>query len=143
MHIFYIWSKTFAYTFFHPLLIKIIIYIAIFWELLCFWVHYISLLMESIFGDWPSYDPHNFSQLRPSDPSNPSVRSQFSFKGWIFLCFWDESLNLWCFVNCSYLIIIWFWFAVLIMGYCDFFLIFILVAEIMEFYLAHIICNMS
>ncbi|CAO2837351.1 DET1- and DDB1-associated protein 1 isoform X2 [Amaranthus tricolor] len=28
--------------------------------------------MESIFGDWPSYDPHNFSQLRPSDPSNPS-----------------------------------------------------------------------
>ncbi|KAL9260367.1 DET1- and DDB1-associated protein 1-like protein [Drosera capensis] len=28
--------------------------------------------MGSILGDWPSYNPHNFSQLRPSDPSNPS-----------------------------------------------------------------------
>ncbi|XP_050150056.1 DET1- and DDB1-associated protein 1-like isoform X2 [Malus sylvestris] len=28
--------------------------------------------MGSLFGDWPSYNPHNFSQLRPSDPSNPS-----------------------------------------------------------------------
>ncbi|KAH9626636.1 hypothetical protein KSS87_001096 [Heliosperma pusillum] len=28
--------------------------------------------MGSLFGDWPSYDPHNFTQLRPSDPSNPS-----------------------------------------------------------------------
>ncbi|KAJ8626306.1 hypothetical protein MRB53_019613 [Persea americana] len=28
--------------------------------------------MGSLFGNWPSYDPHNFSQLRPSDPSNPS-----------------------------------------------------------------------
>ncbi|BFG31791.1 hypothetical protein CerSpe_180650 [Prunus speciosa] len=28
--------------------------------------------MGSLFGDWPSYDPHNFSQLRPSDPSTPS-----------------------------------------------------------------------
>ncbi|KAJ4839148.1 DET1- and DDB1-associated protein 1 [Turnera subulata] len=28
--------------------------------------------MGSLFGDWPSFDPHNFSQLRPSDPSNPS-----------------------------------------------------------------------
>ncbi|KAF8379592.1 hypothetical protein HHK36_029033 [Tetracentron sinense] len=28
--------------------------------------------MGSLFGDWPSFDPHNFSQLRPSDPANPS-----------------------------------------------------------------------
>ncbi|KNA22598.1 hypothetical protein SOVF_030900 [Spinacia oleracea] len=28
--------------------------------------------MDSMFGDWPSRDPHNFSQLRPSDPANPS-----------------------------------------------------------------------
>ncbi|KAG2307878.1 hypothetical protein Bca52824_027626 [Brassica carinata] len=28
--------------------------------------------MGSILGDLPSFDPHNFSQLRPSDPSNPS-----------------------------------------------------------------------
>ncbi|XP_054825622.1 DET1- and DDB1-associated protein 1 [Prosopis cineraria] len=28
--------------------------------------------MGSILGNWPSYDPHNFSQLRPSDPSSPS-----------------------------------------------------------------------
>ncbi|XP_048319338.1 DET1- and DDB1-associated protein 1 [Ziziphus jujuba] len=28
--------------------------------------------MESLLGDWPSRDPHNFSQLRPSDPSSPS-----------------------------------------------------------------------
>ncbi|XAR55092.1 hypothetical protein NMG60_11030478 [Bertholletia excelsa] len=28
--------------------------------------------MESKLGGWPSFDPHNFSQLRPSDPSNPS-----------------------------------------------------------------------
>ncbi|KAM0934693.1 putative DET1-and DDB1-associated protein [Dioscorea sansibarensis] len=31
--------------------------------------------MGSLFGDWPSYDPHNFSQLRPSDPSQPSLAS--------------------------------------------------------------------
>lgn len=30
--------------------------------------------MGSLLGDWPSYDPHNFSQLRPADPSaQPSV----------------------------------------------------------------------
>ncbi|KAK4771420.1 hypothetical protein SAY87_031952 [Trapa incisa] len=29
--------------------------------------------MDSLFGDWPSFDPHNFSHFRPSDPSNPSV----------------------------------------------------------------------
>ncbi|KAM6557581.1 hypothetical protein CsatB_004600 [Cannabis sativa] len=28
--------------------------------------------MGSMIGDWPSYNPHNFSQLRPSDPSTPS-----------------------------------------------------------------------
>ncbi|KAF8413232.1 hypothetical protein HHK36_001208 [Tetracentron sinense] len=28
--------------------------------------------MGSLFEDWPSFDPHNFSQLRPSDPANPS-----------------------------------------------------------------------
>ncbi|XP_044485816.1 DET1- and DDB1-associated protein 1-like [Mangifera indica] len=28
--------------------------------------------MGSMLGDWPSFDAHNFSQLRPSDPSNPS-----------------------------------------------------------------------
>ncbi|KAK6935438.1 DET1- and DDB1-associated protein 1, N-terminal [Dillenia turbinata] len=28
--------------------------------------------MGSMLDDWPSFDPHNFSQLRPSDPSNPS-----------------------------------------------------------------------
>ncbi|XP_022720763.1 uncharacterized protein LOC111278371 isoform X1 [Durio zibethinus] len=28
--------------------------------------------MGSVLGDLPSFDPHNFSQLRPSDPSNPS-----------------------------------------------------------------------
>ncbi|XP_057438053.1 DET1- and DDB1-associated protein 1 isoform X1 [Lotus japonicus] len=28
--------------------------------------------MESVFGNWPSYDPHNFSQIRPSDPSSSS-----------------------------------------------------------------------
>ncbi|KAL5727135.1 DET1- and DDB1-associated protein 1 [Ranunculus cassubicifolius] len=28
--------------------------------------------MGSLFGDWPSFNPHNFSQLRPSDPLNPS-----------------------------------------------------------------------
>ena len=33
--------------------------------------------MGSLFGDWPSFDPHNFSQLRPSDPSSPSVSISF------------------------------------------------------------------
>ncbi|KAI6702075.1 hypothetical protein NL676_011211 [Syzygium grande] len=28
--------------------------------------------MGSILGDLPSFDPHNFSHFRPSDPSNPS-----------------------------------------------------------------------
>ncbi|XP_061357729.1 DET1- and DDB1-associated protein 1 isoform X1 [Gastrolobium bilobum] len=26
--------------------------------------------MESVLGNWPSYNPHNFSQIRPSDPSS-------------------------------------------------------------------------
>ncbi|RYR51842.1 hypothetical protein Ahy_A06g026803 [Arachis hypogaea] len=29
-------------------------------------------LMDSVLGNWPSYDPHNFSQLRTSDPSRSS-----------------------------------------------------------------------
>ncbi|GLJ40324.1 hypothetical protein SUGI_0829010 [Cryptomeria japonica] len=28
--------------------------------------------MGSSLGDWPSYNPHNFSELRPADPSHPS-----------------------------------------------------------------------
>ncbi|XP_078445936.1 DET1 complexing ubiquitin ligase [Wolffia australiana] len=28
--------------------------------------------MGSLLGNWPSRDPHNFSQLRPADPSEPS-----------------------------------------------------------------------
>ncbi|KAK7285630.1 hypothetical protein RJT34_20407 [Clitoria ternatea] len=28
--------------------------------------------MDSVLGNWPSYDPHNFTQLRPSDPSTSS-----------------------------------------------------------------------
>ncbi|MQM09163.1 hypothetical protein Taro_042026 [Colocasia esculenta] len=28
--------------------------------------------MGSMLGDWPSYDPHNFSRLRASDPAQPS-----------------------------------------------------------------------
>jgi DET1- and DDB1-associated protein 1 len=32
-----------------------------------------------LLGDWPSFDPHNFSQLRPSDPSNPSVSILYLF----------------------------------------------------------------
>ncbi|XP_068635989.1 DET1- and DDB1-associated protein 1-like [Aristolochia californica] len=27
--------------------------------------------MGSLLENWPSYDPHNFSQLRPSDPDHP------------------------------------------------------------------------
>ncbi|XP_057810571.1 uncharacterized protein LOC131024990 isoform X1 [Salvia miltiorrhiza] len=27
---------------------------------------------DSMLGSWPSLDPHNFSQLKPNDPSNPS-----------------------------------------------------------------------
>ncbi|KAK9716625.1 hypothetical protein RND81_06G246400 [Saponaria officinalis] len=30
-------------------------------------------MMESLLGDWPSYDPHNFTQLRPTHPSIPST----------------------------------------------------------------------
>ncbi|WCJ26363.1 hypothetical protein M5689_008183 [Euphorbia peplus] len=28
--------------------------------------------MGSLLGDWPSFDPHNFTQLRPNDRTNPS-----------------------------------------------------------------------
>lgn len=34
--------------------------------------------MGSSFGDWPSYNPHNFSHFRPSDPSNPSVSCSYT-----------------------------------------------------------------
>ncbi|WOK99023.1 hypothetical protein Cni_G07735 [Canna indica] len=30
--------------------------------------------MGSLLGDWPSYDPHNFSQLRPADLSSQSSK---------------------------------------------------------------------
>ncbi|GKV23171.1 hypothetical protein SLEP1_g32934 [Rubroshorea leprosula] len=36
--------------------------------------------MGSMFGDWPSFDPHNFSQLRPSDPSNPSKLTPATYR---------------------------------------------------------------
>ncbi|XP_057967342.1 DET1- and DDB1-associated protein 1 [Malania oleifera] len=35
--------------------------------------------MGSMLGDWPSFDPHNFSQLRPSDPSNPSKKTPATY----------------------------------------------------------------
>ncbi|CAL5330353.1 unnamed protein product [Camellia sinensis] len=35
--------------------------------------------MGSLLGDWPSFDPHNFSQLRPSDPSNPSKMTPVTY----------------------------------------------------------------
>ena len=37
--------------------------------------------MDSVLGNWPSYDPHNFSQLRPSDPSGSSVSVFFFLRG--------------------------------------------------------------
>ncbi|XP_024031994.1 DET1- and DDB1-associated protein 1 [Morus notabilis] len=36
--------------------------------------------MGSVLGDWPSYDPHNFSQLRPSDPSTPSKMTPTTYQ---------------------------------------------------------------
>ncbi|XP_047339366.1 DET1- and DDB1-associated protein 1-like [Impatiens glandulifera] len=35
--------------------------------------------MGSMLGDLPSYDPHNFSLLRPSDPSNPSKMTPITY----------------------------------------------------------------
>ncbi|KAL2320729.1 hypothetical protein Fmac_029698 [Flemingia macrophylla] len=35
--------------------------------------------MESTLGNWPSYDPHNFSQLRPSDPSCSSKMTPVTY----------------------------------------------------------------
>ncbi|CAN4077392.1 unnamed protein product [Withania somnifera] len=35
--------------------------------------------MESMLGDWPSIDPHNFSQLKPSDPSTPSRMTPLTY----------------------------------------------------------------
>ncbi|GLT78180.1 hypothetical protein SLA2020_497250 [Shorea laevis] len=36
--------------------------------------------MGSMLGDWPSFDPQNFSQLRPSDPSNPSKLTPATYR---------------------------------------------------------------
>ncbi|NP_001353870.1 uncharacterized protein LOC101255014 [Solanum lycopersicum] len=36
--------------------------------------------MGSMFGEWPSIDPHNFSQLRPSDPSTPSRMTPVTYR---------------------------------------------------------------
>ncbi|KAK0587590.1 hypothetical protein LWI29_025437 [Acer saccharum] len=36
--------------------------------------------MGSMLGDFPSFDPHNFSQLRPSDPSNPSKMTPATYR---------------------------------------------------------------
>ncbi|KAI3727666.1 hypothetical protein L6452_16284 [Arctium lappa] len=30
-------------------------------------------------GNWPSFDPHNFSQLRPNDPSAPSKKTPITY----------------------------------------------------------------
>ncbi|KAI5655410.1 hypothetical protein M9H77_32597 [Catharanthus roseus] len=30
-------------------------------------------------ANWPSFDPHNFSQHRPSDPSNPSKMTPITY----------------------------------------------------------------
>ncbi|KAI7740715.1 hypothetical protein M8C21_023526 [Ambrosia artemisiifolia] len=30
-------------------------------------------------GIWPSFDPHNFSQLRPNDPSAPSKKTPITY----------------------------------------------------------------
>ncbi|WOG90201.1 hypothetical protein DCAR_0209444 [Daucus carota subsp. sativus] len=35
--------------------------------------------MGSILGDLPSYDPHNFSQIRPSDPSKSSKMTPVTY----------------------------------------------------------------
>ncbi|KAJ7537973.1 hypothetical protein O6H91_11G030000 [Diphasiastrum complanatum] len=35
--------------------------------------------MGSLLGDWPSYNPQNFSQLRPSDPSHPLQLSPVTY----------------------------------------------------------------
>ena len=33
--------------------------------------------MDSVLGNLPSYNPHNFSQIRPSDPSSSSVSYRY------------------------------------------------------------------
>ncbi|EFJ28215.1 hypothetical protein SELMODRAFT_69822, partial [Selaginella moellendorffii] len=35
--------------------------------------------MGSLLGDLPSYNPHNFSQLRPSDPSHRSQLTPLTY----------------------------------------------------------------
>ncbi|TXG50569.1 hypothetical protein EZV62_023093 [Acer yangbiense] len=39
-----------------------------------------NLQMGSMLGEFPSFDPHNFSQLRPSDPSNPSKMTPATYR---------------------------------------------------------------
>ncbi|XP_039022741.1 DET1- and DDB1-associated protein 1-like [Hibiscus syriacus] len=36
--------------------------------------------MESFLGDLPSFDPHNFSQLRPSGHSDPSKPTPVTYR---------------------------------------------------------------
>ncbi|CAA3010227.1 DET1- and DDB1-associated 1 isoform X1 [Olea europaea subsp. europaea] len=36
--------------------------------------------MDSMLGNWPSVNPQNFSQLRPSDPSNPSKKTPVTYR---------------------------------------------------------------
>ncbi|KAL3619228.1 DET1- and DDB1-associated protein 1 [Castilleja foliolosa] len=31
-------------------------------------------------GGWPSFDPHNFSQFKPNDPSNPSKMMPVTYR---------------------------------------------------------------
>lgn len=37
-------------------------------------------------GSWPSVDPHNFSQFKPNDPTNPSVCTLFLHHNCRFCC---------------------------------------------------------
>nr|XP_043608498.1 DET1- and DDB1-associated protein 1 isoform X1 [Erigeron canadensis] len=34
---------------------------------------------SSVGNRWPSYDPHNFTQLRPNDPSAPSKKAPITY----------------------------------------------------------------
>ncbi|RRT84408.1 hypothetical protein GW17_00027266 [Ensete ventricosum] len=55
--------------------------------------------MGSLLDDWPSYDPHNFSQLRPADSSAQSSvcfsdPSSFAISLIFNQCFHDRCRNL-------------------------------------------------
>lgn len=47
---------------------------------------------DSMLGSWPSFDPHNFSQFKPNDPSNPSVCTLFLHQIFGFCIFVDAHL---------------------------------------------------